>query len=82
MKSLFVSQSEKEHFVKIHTDPFKQECFENAHFWISKNIFDKGLLEYKAAVSFKNGATKGEQRFQEKTFSELVFKVDNFIKSL
>jgi hypothetical protein len=36
----------------------------------------------RGTVEFKNGLTKGEQKFEAETFDEVVIQIKNFLKEL
>jgi hypothetical protein len=60
-------------------DPFKKNCVKRIYVNYSESLlFSK---EWKAfgVVEFSSGNTKGEQRFEGKSFDEVVVLIKNFI---
>lgn len=63
-------------------DPFRVDAIERIWFGISKSWLDKSVMNFTATVEFRNGNTKGEQKFNAPDFETLVRKVKDFTESL
>lgn len=63
-------------------DPFNKECVYQIFFFIRRDKYTHGGIEYNSVVYFENGNTKGEQKVYGENFVDLVKKTEDFVKSL
>ncbi len=67
--------------IGIIEDPFSKSCITNINIFYSKSPLFKEWSA-RASVKFAKGNTIGEQKFEEKTFDEVVIKIKEFINNL
>lgn len=65
-------------------DPFKQGCITDVCIFMRTSLFDETKYWY-ATIEFKNGKTKGEQRFgnyKPDEFDKMIDEIKQFTDSL
>lgn len=83
MKGVFAFEADAATALTDFKNPFQKGSIEKV--WINirrKNYSPGGDIVFEASISFKNGDTKGEQDIKGETFSDLIGKINAFIKSL
>jgi len=69
----------KEKQISEIKDPFAFDNIIKFSTYCSKQTFGGGWY-YMGSVEFKNGNTKGEQKFEADNFSALIRKMEAFLK--
>ena len=64
----------------IISDPFSKKCITSISV-IYQDFWGDGKWRASGTVAFKNGDTKGEQKFKGNTFDEVVAGIKLFIQS-
>jgi len=67
--------------LSILKDPFFTDKIERIMVVTTKGIFDGKPYSY-GTVEFKNGDTKGEQKFEATSFDEVCIKIKEFLETL
>ena len=62
-------------------NPFSMEHIEKISMYCSKDMFGDGF-SIRGYVEFKNGETKGEQKFEAGSLGELFVKIHGFCERL
>ena len=70
-----------EKLLSIINDPFSKIHVTSVYVHFSKSLFSE-KWNCVGSVDFKNGNTKGEQRFEGAHFDEVAEKIREFIKTL
>jgi len=70
--------------LSILKDPFRKSCVTNVRIVMNRRgLYDEGEPYWHASVDFRNGNTKGEQKFADRaTFQEITSDVEAFLKTL
>ena len=66
----------------IIVDPFKKNKVTRVSVYSSPGWGKHDDWQSNGVVEFTNGDTKGEQRFQAKTFDEVVLLIKNMLENL
>lgn len=70
-----------EQLPSIVENPFKKDCITNIRMFAGRSLFDNNWY-FRGNVEFRNGNTKGEQKFEKNSFDELYIAIANFCKTL
>ena len=81
---LLGSQNEQKQYLSEFKDPFKSDKIEKIWISIRRGFFSdsRDKIEYSASIEFKNGNTEGKQNVEADNFPTLIYKIQEFIKSL
>ena len=62
-------------------NPFAYDKVESMFIYMQKGLFD-GKFKFTGSVSFTNGSTKGEQKFQGTDIMDVVKQIYSFLEEL
>lgn len=75
-----VTQDIKDSAASILKDPFNSDSLTDFSAFATKDY--RGGWSYWGSVEFQNGDTKGEQKFEAKSYKELLVKMQAFVATL
>lgn len=64
------------------TDPFQKNKITAIFVHTHQSMFDSEVWYNRGSVSFKNGNTTGEQKFEGTSFDDVVHQMRDFLASL